>query len=176
MATVEDYEACRTYWAKWAKKFSPKTILSCSGNSTQVATLQAMFPSAEVTNWGIERWSLDYACQIQSDVIVACNVFHYAPNPALWFKNCLSACKYLWLQDLFSRPRGEQGREISSSDAGDSTRYGYGNVFSSNAPVDTAFDLATYQERLQDLQFYDAGSFRDGKALINFVACLKGDL
>lgn len=174
MAVTEDYDACRTYWAKWSKKFTPRKIVSCSGNSIQVAILKDMFLVAEVINWGIERWSLDYPCQTTADVIVVCNVFHYSPNPSLWLKNCLASCKQLWLQDLFSRPRGPQGKEFSITDTGDCVRYGYGGIATSNTY--DVFDLVTLKDRILDYSVYDAGSFREGKAMINFAACIKGDL
>lgn len=177
MATFEDYEACTRVWEKWARhSHSPAKILVCSGNKTQLSILTNLFNRAEIIDYGITRWNLDGPCPIQVDIIVACNVFHYAYDPVKWFVHCFAACKFLWLQDLFSRPRGPDGAEISRDDPGDMTRYGLGGVFSSNAPADTAFDLAVYKDRLEAYEVYDAGSFRECKALINFVACFRGDL
>jgi hypothetical protein len=176
MAVPEDYIVYQRAWSSWAE-LCPTTdkVIVCSGNKEQLAIVISLFPVAKVLNWDINQWDLNRPCPTSADIIVACNVFQYSPNPQVWFKNCFASCKYLWVQDLFSRPRGPDGTELSKNDpTDDRVRYGFGGVFSSN--TDTMFDLAVYRDRLRAIGFYDAGSFKEGKALINFAACLRGDL
>lgn len=180
MATPQDYEVYRRVWPKWAEICLPSTngrILLCSPDKVQFSITQLFYANHLLMQRSESEWNLNSPwLEDPVDVIIACNVFHYSYDPIKWFDNCFSACKFLWLQDLFSRPRGHNGTELSKDDPSDMTRYGLGGVFSSNVPVDTAFDLAMYKDRLLAYEVYDAGSFRECKALINFVACFRGDL
>lgn len=56
------------------------------------------------------------------DLLVFCNVFMYVNQPKLAFKNVLKSCRYLLIQDLIKRDRGQR---IFGHD-GDCMRYRYG--------------------------------------------------
>lgn len=172
MAVKEDLIACENAWFDWIHLVKDcKRIIGCSLNDEQLKLLHTMFPNAKSHNYTISSWNLNNLPPSTADVIIACNVFHYSPNPALWFNNVLSSCRYFWMQDLYMRYRGD-GSELGKD--GDSARYALG--YAKTVNLEHAHNLKQYGERLIDYRVYDAGSMRAGRTSINFVACFRGDL
>ena len=171
MAIEQDYNKCRDKWRCWADH--PERvgyIVTCSCDITQNAILRSLFPSAEIVNVGRDGWDLNNPCPFEDvDLIVACNVFHYSPEPFKWLDNVLSACKQFWMQDIFCRARG-LNHELQ--DDGDAARF----CLNLRTPYPSyLWDLGAYTSKLLDYEVYDAGSFKERKTLINFVANFKGD-
>lgn len=173
MAVKEDYEACENAWFDWIQKVGDcKRIVGCSCNDKQLAILNTMFPSAKVHNTDLKTWNLLHPIVSSADIVVACNVFHYSREPATWISNVLSSCRYFWMQDVFMRQRGPDGSELKED--GDAMRYTLGLKKLPN--FEHPYDLNIYGDRLLDYKLYDAGSMRERKTCINFVACFRGDL
>jgi len=174
MAIKEDYVACENAWYIWSNLVSNcKQITCCSLFDEQVAPLHKLFPGAKITETDIDTWNLNYPSGVISDIVVVCNVFQASKTPSLWFNNILANCRYLWLQDLCMRQRGSDGAELGTKDP-DSMRYTLGVKKLPN--FEHPFDLNQFGDRLLDFMLYDAGSMKNRRLTINFVACLKGDL
>lgn len=166
-----DYHNCQTYFSRWAKEYGCTSALICSPNYLQ-EDLVSRLCTGPIKVLQQEDWNLEKPCPFpNSQVVVACNVFHYSAQPVLWFQNVLASCQYFWLQDLFSRPRGGNG-ELGAD--GDKLRFAYGGV--RTASIAYRYDLAELGDRLLDFHLYDAGSFAERRAMINFVALIRGDL
>lgn len=178
MATPYDYEKYKKYWPQWATRCNlnnDSRVLICSPDQAQYRLIQMLCPEAHLMQRTEVEWDLNRPWKEDPvDIIVACNVFHYSRKPDLWFKNCFGACRYLWIQDLISRPRGIHGLEFSTIDHGDCQRYRLGdNLIPSRYAT---FDLLTYQENLLHIEIYDAGSQEAKATLLNFIALFQGDI
>lgn len=159
MAVPEDYEALRRLVA--TRPRGMHNAIGCSLNPKQLEILSSQFTVETLSK---DQWNLDNPIDRSVSVVVCCNVFHYAKDPALWISNILPVCRELWITDLIHRRRG--GLEEFDRD-GDCMRYSYGQ------PVQIdRFDLA--QCNVMDFWTYDAGSLRSGTLCVNFAAVLKG--
>jgi hypothetical protein len=164
MAVDQDYEACERYFLKWSKEPVSK-IIGLSLNDRQCRIVSNLYPRAEFLRWRVSDWDLNNQGRELTDLVVACNVFHYSPDPGRWFSNVLGCCKRFWIQDLLFRHRGENGLGPD----GDKMRYTFGP--DTRAGV---FDLSMLGPALLDFHAYDAGSLDSGRLTLNFVACLRG--
>lgn len=169
MAVIQDYDSCQQYFRKWSINFSPQRIIGCSLDSRQWNILSRLYPQASRIAFSISDWDLNNPCPTSADLIVFCNVFHYATAPERWFRHALAACRQLWVQDLLFRWRGSAGLGTD----GDSMRYTLGHNYD---PIVPTFDLTNVANKLLDFASYDAGSFAAGRLMINFVAAFEGDL
>jgi hypothetical protein len=173
MAVPQDYAACQRKWPIWRDRLemSVQSVVNLSPDSKQAGILRSMFPSADIMEKTIGNWDLNEPATFSCGLVVACNVFHYSPNPTLWFQNVFKVCHWFWMQDLCLRDRGGcNGRGLD----GDQVRYAYGGL-----PSSSKFDLCALKDikdRITDIHFYDAGSKESGKLCLNFVACFRGDL
>lgn len=161
MAVQEDYEALVRLLNKRSLKHV--SIVGCSLDQKQKDIVSRYFSQARFLDRA--AWDFDHRKDISTDVVLCCNVFHYAKDPALWISNILPVCRELWITDLVHRRRG--GCDEFGSD-GDCMRYCYGEMASS----EFRFDLAQYD--VMDFWTYDAGSYRSGTLCVNFAAVLKG--
>lgn len=167
MAVEEDYEALIDTLLKFRNLVSPKTpVIGCSLDNRQAAIVKESL-WGRLLNLGQKEWDLNVVGSISTGLVVACNVFHYSPNPVLWLANVLRSCKLFCIQDLVLRHRGPQ----SLGNDGDKVRYVLGDM-----PIPSGFDLSPYQDRLLYYRCYDAGSFRTKQTCVNFIAVLKGQL
>lgn len=165
MAVDEDYTICRSAFSRWAEQILPSgRVLVCSPDVRQLEILKLALPDASIVPLGATQWDLNHPCPTTANLIVACNVFHYSPDPHLWFRNVFAACRHFWLQDLFLRYRGPEGL----GEDGDRARYGLG--------VGGCTDLAAYTGRLLDYTMYDGGSYSNLRTTVHFVASFRGDL
>lgn len=175
MAVKEDYDNLRVAIRRWLEQSDRKpggVILTLSPDDTQERIIYDEIGTATYQRFLQRHWDLNepWPGGEKPELTIACNVFHYSPNPALWFANVLGACKELWLQDLVWRPRGTSQLGVD----GDKARYCLGNLpIQSNA---TYFNLNLIKDRILDYWTYDAGSLRAHRTMVNFVARLKGDL
>src|ERR1700761_2439751 len=68
---------------------------------------RALFPRATVLtrkDWDLDERRLD----LRFDLIIACNVFHYAAAPLRWFDNVTASCRAFLLTDLIRRKRSPE--------------------------------------------------------------------
>lgn len=179
MAVKEDYDNLAVAARRWGKDFPQgMSVAVLSPDQTQMVKLAENLSSSIFFVLREQEWDLNkpYPANLTKPrVIVACNVFHYSPAPELWFRNCFEACKEFWLQDLVHRPRGGEirGGLVQMGKDGDHSRYRLGPNF---LEYPATFDILQFQERLLDYWVYDAGSFRDKRTMINFMARFRGDL
>lgn len=168
MAVQEDYIALKALvLTRGLAGKADVSIMGCSLDARQIEILRLL---KDPVNINRQDWDLNKPGTRTADIIVLCNVFHYSPDPALWFKNVLACCKELWITDIICRRRG--GNSELGAD-GDAVRYSLGGVAIPEAKI---FYLDDLEDKLQAFWTYDAGSFRAGHLCINFVAAIKGDL
>lgn len=163
MAVQEDYEALVHLLNK--RSLNHASIVGCSLDQKQKDIVSRYFKQTRFVDRA--AWDFDHRKDISTDVVLCCNVFHYAKDPALWISNILPVCRELWITDIIHRRRG--GLEEFGGD-GDCMRYNYNGLLS----LDNRFDLSGCGDTVVDFWTYDAGSFRSGTLCVNFAAVLKG--
>lgn len=127
-----------------------------------------LFPgAARLPRW---RWDLNRPSTRRFDVLVAANVFMYAPDPARWFRNVMASCRWFLLLDLVRRRRSD-GSEFGPD--GDRMRYRVGGA---EARTEDAFDLASLGDRLLAWRTFDGGANEHDEAPLHVVALVRGDL
>lgn len=125
-----------------------------------------LFPDATA----IDRaaWDLSDSSSDRFEVLVAANVFMYAPDPQRWLRNVLAACRYFLIVDLVRRrrrPDSEFGPD------GDCQRYAIGQE---RPRVERHLDLNTLGERLLGFRTYPGGASPFDAAPIHFIALIRG--
>lgn len=175
MAVKEDYDNLAVAARRWGESGFPQgmSAVVLSPDQTQMKKLEENLPKSVFFPLQKSNWDLNqpYPANLAKPrVIIACNVFHYSPNPFLWFNSVFAACKEFWIQDLFWRPRGHNKQ---LGDDNDQKRYSLGEFLPNS---DIYFNLHTIKGRILDYWIYDAGSLRANRTMINFMARLKGDL
>jgi hypothetical protein len=129
---------------------------------------RALFPKATVLTR--KDWNLDQRRpDLRFDLIIACNVFHYAPDPTRWFNNVTASCRAFLLTDLIRRKRSaesEFGRD------GDCMRY----ALNADRPVAAAqFELNSLGERLLGCSAF-AGAANEYGSALHFFGLIRGQL
>lgn len=122
--TPDDYKTYQHIWPMWSSEDKHKKIATLSFNTEQIQLLQNVFPSAIINHYNISTWNLNRSNENYYDLILACNVFHYAPDPQLWFTNVMKSCDAFWIQDLINRNRGSSFKHQFGDD-NDCMRYSY---------------------------------------------------
>jgi hypothetical protein len=167
MAVQEDYKALEELASRRRTAcLDYHKILLCSPSSKQLSLIKKLFTYKQVSTSNIDTWDFSQPCLTKTDLLIIQNVFHYSPDPELWFENCIAGCKELWVQDLMIRPRGPNGL----GEDGDKMRYRF------HQPVPETFDLKVLEDRMHEFWFYDAGTLRAGLTCINFITAMRGDL
>lgn len=167
MAVEQDYPALVN--ASYQVPRPIRNVIMLSPNDRQYRLIRDAFSDSMIYSLKKESWDLNVITNHAANLIIACNVFHYSPNPGLWFENVFAACKYFLIQDLISRRRGGD-RELG--DDGDAMRYGWGEPTRQDYPV---FDLAVFEKRMLHFHAYNTGSSNTGQ-MVNFAAVFQGDL
>jgi hypothetical protein len=129
---------------------------------------RALFPKATILTR--KDWDLDERRpDLRFDTIIACNVFHYAPDPTRWFNNVTASCRAFLLTDLIRRKRSA---EPELGHDGDCMRY----VIGSEEPVTPArFDLNSFGDRLLGYLTFAGAANEYGQAM-HFLALVRGQL
>lgn len=126
-----------------------------------------IFPGATaLPRW---RWDLNRPGRRYFDLLVAANVFMYAPDPARWFRHVLKSCRYFLLQDVIRRRRtadSEFGRD------GDQMRYA---VPGEQPRTERFFDLASFGDRLLGYRTYYGGANEVDEKPLHVIALFRGD-
>jgi hypothetical protein len=129
---------------------------------------RALFPRAHVLRRG--DWDLGQLRRdLRYDLIIACHVFHYASQPALWFENVRGSCRALLIADLIRRKRSheaELGRD------GDAMRYA---IDEHRPSLPNHFDLGSLGENLLARHVYAGAPNEYGPAL-HVMAVIRGKL
>lgn len=127
-----------------------------------------LFPKAvSLPRW---RWDLNRPSRQRFDLLVACNVFMYSPDPALWFRNVLASCRYFLLLDLIRRQRDSHD-EFGSD--GDRMRYAVGDE---RPRVARHFDLTSLGDRVVGYRTFFGGANAQDNTPQHVVALIRGDL
>jgi hypothetical protein len=127
-----------------------------------------LFPQARVLrrrDWDLGQLRRDQ----RFDLIIACHVFHYASDPALWFENVRSSCRALLIADLIRRkraPDSELGRDC------DAMRYA---IDEHRPALPKHFDLGGLGENLLARHVYPGAANEYGPAL-HVMALIRGKL
>lgn len=101
-------------------------VLLLSPVKEDIAFVRGLVPNGDF--YASERftWDINDRCEglgPMFDVVIASNVFHYAPDPGQWFSNVLGATRYLVVQDLIERKRSGTSPFLGTD--GDRVRYSY---------------------------------------------------
>jgi hypothetical protein len=112
-----------------------------------------------INEWHIEHYNFN-----KYDLLCFFNVFHYIKYPMNAFKNVFNSCRYLLIQDLIVRDRGDN---ILGLD-GDSMRYSFDQIRSN---YHKSFDISKFRSRIIIFSPY----IDDGQYL-HFISLMKGNL
>ena len=146
----KDLSAYSRYFTKWCNQLDYlEYVCMLSPNRQQYDFVKRLFPKAKLHWSTVNDWDLNKSNDAKYDLIIACNVFHYSPNPDLWFKNVLDSCRYFWIQDLIDRYRSSNGQLGTD---GDSRRYSYMPDYKSEYPE--SFDLSLYDKNIISFKAY----------------------
>lgn len=133
-----------------------RDVLLLSPSLDDVRLARGELPGARLLIATRETWDLNRPFPLTGkvDLVVASNVFHYSPDPELWFRNVLAASRRLVLQDLITRRRS--AAENGLCDDGDNVRYCFSarGVKSDFSP---AFDLTALGDSVTFFEEYAGG-------------------
>jgi hypothetical protein len=134
-----------------------------SGIDEQHKAASRIFPKAIFNFINKEQWDINNGqYDTRHDLLCFFNVFHYIPEPASAIMHVLRSCRYLLVQDLIIRDRGEN---IFGTD-GDCMRYSFG-MLKSNYPE--ALNMGLFWHKFEF--FYP---YIDDKKNVHFIALIKG--
>lgn len=133
-----------------------------SGIKEQIEAASVVFQEAHINLFSIKDWDIMHGEYNEHDLFCFFNVFHYIPDPFKAFTNVLNSCKYLLIQDLVIRDRGEN---IFGQD-GDCMRYEMNGLKSNYR---NAFNLGIYRNRILFFSPY-----LENKINVHFIALIKG--
>lgn len=128
----------------------------------------ALFPHGKrLPRW---RWDLNKPGRKQFDLLVACNVFMHAPDPAQWFRHVLASCRYFLLLDLIRRKRSPDAEE---GPFGDAVRFSVGGE---ETRIANTFTLESLGDRLLAYRTFYGGANEFDDDPLHFIALIRGDL
>lgn len=162
-----DVSAMLTQFPFWVEDLQDiDEVLILSPSPVEENIIHSILPRARIYTRGKNGWDVcERPAPFDVDVTLVANVLFYVEDPATAFRNILTGCRELWLQDLVS---GKRGPEYFGDD-GDTWRFSYGNV-QSDAPHHR-FDLQD-TGRVTDFRPYPSVPGTG----TSFLARLRGDL
>lgn len=147
-------EVLRTLEDSTAQRIADVLLLSPSLDD--VAFVRGHLPQARLFVATRSTWDLNepFPSAAGVDLVIASNVFHYSPNPELWFHNVLKMTRFLLLQDLIFRRRSASPSGLC--DDGDKVRYclrarGITSEFAA------AYDLSALDSRISAFKEFAGG-------------------
>jgi hypothetical protein len=134
----------------------PRTVLLLSPSLADVVFVGRCFPRSRLLVATRETWDLNqrFPAAGRVDLVIASNVFHYAPDPARWFANVLGMTRYFMLQDLITRRRSTTADGLC--DDGDSVRYSFGSRGEASSFAG-AYDLSPLEAQIEVFKPFDGG-------------------
>lgn len=127
-----------------------------------------LFPNAKaIPRW---RWNLNEPMPWprRFDLLVACNVFMFSPDPERWFRHVFATCKYFLMIDPIRRRRSHES-ELTD----DVVRYGIGDE---RPRIEQSFDLSSLGDRLLGYRTYFGGANEADADPRHVIAVFRGDL
>lgn len=111
----------------------------------------------------IDKWHLNNTHNESYDILILANVLMYCNSPTLAINNIFNSCKYVLIQDVIIRNRGEN---IFGTD-GDCMRYCHGEIKSN---FDKAYDLAFWRRReVFFIPYFEREN-------LHFITLMKGNI
>lgn len=132
--TKEDMIAINFFYPKWYQELKPKKIVLLSPLE-ELESLKKILFFSDIDVVSKDDWDLNKKIDKKWDLCIVHNVFHYSPDPKLWFLNIFNSCNTIWIIDHIDRDRGI----TQFGNDGDCMRYEYSPYIFSNSKV--AFDL-----------------------------------
>ncbi|MEO8900076.1 MAG: hypothetical protein ABI488_00725 [Polyangiaceae bacterium] len=133
-------------------------VLLVSPFLDDVALVRRHLPRARILVATVKTWDLNLAFPLNGkvDAVISSNVFHYSPDPSLWFKNVLNMTEFLVMEDLISRRRSTRPDGLCMDGERDATRYCYAaKGVKSDFP--NAYDLSQLGDQILYFQDYEGG-------------------
>lgn len=134
----------------------PRDVLLLSPYVEDFALVRRHLAQARIFVATVKTWNLNapFSGSGKVDLVVSSNVFHYSPDPDLWFQNVFSMTRLLLVQDLISRRRSSASNGLCSD--GDCVRYMYRDrgVISD---FEAAHDLSPLRAQMLYFDDFDGG-------------------
>lgn len=133
------------------------SLLLISPDRDDLQFARSRFPRARIFASFRWNWDLNRPCPFGADRFDLClvsNVFHYSPDPALWYENLLATTRVALIQDLIWRKRSDSPPFLGPD--GDAIRYEF-NERGVHSAAERTFDLS-----MLDLQFRYFETFSGG--------------
>lgn len=171
----EDVDMINKTFPKWKESTGQvNTVGILSPCARELEIINKIFPDVWITELNEKDWDLFSPGQDEYDLLIACNVFMYSKDPAIWFKHVFAKCKYFWMQDLIRSWRSDEC-ECACGPNGDRDVMRFTYPPNYLARVNHAFDLRLLSDRIINFIPYQTPG-RPGKDALSFLLCLKGDL
>ena len=141
---------------KASKLEQPRDILLLSAYVEDFALVKGHFAEARIFAATVKNWDLNQAFPAKGgvDLVVTSNVFHYSPNPTLWFENVLRMTRLFVVQDLISRRRSKTADGLC--DDGDRVRYSY-SAQGVTSDLPGAYDLDALGDQILRFEEFEGG-------------------
>jgi len=128
-------------WLGSRFQFQEPAILLVSPHRANVRFLQQTWPQARLAIATIDDWNLDMPAPPEIgrfDLVVASNVLHYSHDPLGWLQRLGQLSRFVLLQDLIDRRRGDAPPYLGAD--GDAVRFAYAQM-NEASPFEAAFDF-----------------------------------
>lgn len=135
-----------------------------SPSRTQIAIVRDVF-RVHPTKISESQWDLVNSSLYKTDLLCISNVFMYITETEKAINNALDSCRYLLLQDIIRRDRGDN---CTLGTDGDCMRHSYG-IIKSNYP--NAFDINVFKDKIIFFTPYI-----DNGSSLHFITLIKGNL
>jgi len=153
-----NHQALGRAFAHYAKSANPRSVMLLTPSKYDVDLVRATFQTARIFVATRKTWDLNrrFPSDGTVDLLVVSNVFHYSPDPALWFENVLGMTTHCIVQDLIFRRRSASpdGLNKDPADGGDSVRYSFESR-GERSEFASPFDLSALENQIEYFEAYD---------------------
>lgn len=160
-------------------RFDEPEVLLVSPHRANVRFVRQAWPQARLAIATIDDWNLDMPAPPgigRFDLVVASNVLHYSRDPKGWIDHLGQVSRFVVLQDLIDRRRGDVPPHLGAD--GDAVRFAYARM-NEASPFGAAFDFGHLDPLPLFFEAFDApgASMAASRASArHFCAVLQGEV